>query len=800
MPAIEHPGRLDDLYRKAVEQQPELRNAIADLGVSADDVVDRVLGDRDAIWRVAAEERAAYTAADRRAMTARTDLERRTPKTPRVLSAAREFGPAFPGCALILYLGSALFIGFATVPKYLALTPDGRVVSISSLIIIVVLMAWNLMFVRQRREAVELLTEGLSIAQLERERDDAIVKVDDALTKRGIEPRMREVLNELVQWKRSETLRVYREGEGLGEVENAELEIATDARARVESLLRQMPGGCIGLAGPRGAGKTTVLSYICSLRVEAPKAGKEVLAVKTSAPVQYDVREFVLHLYSLVCQAVLRRHDADETPPAGEAPPLSPKSATMVRRLASVFLSSALALLLFSVFVASQIVQATKSANAPATTTTTTTTSTATTTAARRPETVLEAFDLKPGNFALVAVALLIAGIALLIAGGANLSSPALETFWRRFRRSGRFETPPPVASPLVAIARDRLEEIRFQHSYASGWAGTLKIPAGVDLQRTSSRTLARQQRTLPEIVDSYVQFMRTLTTEYTVIVGIDELDKMPSTETVHLFLNQAKALFGIPGCFYILSVSENAISAFERRGLPLRDVLDSTFDTIVDVGYLTFAQSQELLKKRVIGLSIPFAALCHALSGGLPRDLIRTCRDLLNLSAASNESRLRELVRMLVAVEVTRKARAISVAVRDLSLDAATDVLDALRRPATEQMLDHQEILGEAAKLETKTAAIIAATVDESDAAERDKLVTLAREATAFLHFAGTMNEVFTTRQVDAWITPPYEDVERLAVARRSFAVRPAVAERAIGAFRGLLTMPELKNLGTTP
>jgi len=104
----------------------------------------------------------------------------------------------------------------------------------------------------------------------------------------------------------------------------------------------------------------------------------------------------------------------------------------------------------------------------------------------------------------------------------------------------------------------------------------------------------------------------------------------MESDEKAHLFLNEIKAIFGVPGVFFLVSVSENAISSFERRGLPFRDVFDSSFDTIVYVGHLNLDGSKRILKRRTTGLPEPFIAFCHCLSGGLPRDLIRACRDMV--------------------------------------------------------------------------------------------------------------------------------------------------------------------------
>jgi hypothetical protein len=81
--------------------------------------------------------------------------------------------------------------------------------------------------------------------------------------------------------------------------------------------------------------------------------------------------------------------------------------------------------------------------------------------------------------------------------------------------------------------------------------------------------------------------------------IGIDELDKIDSVHDAGRFLNEIKVLFGIPHCFFLVSLSEDAMSQFERRGLPMRDVFDSSFDDVVRVGPLDASRSVALLRER---------------------------------------------------------------------------------------------------------------------------------------------------------------------------------------------------------
>lgn len=44
------------------------------------------------------------------------------------------------------------------------------------------------------------------------------------------------------------------------------------------------------------------------------------------------------------------------------------------------------------------------------------------------------------------------------------------------------------------------------------------------------------------------------------------------------------KVLFPIRACSFLVSISESAWASFARRGLAIRDVFDSSLDTVVQV------------------------------------------------------------------------------------------------------------------------------------------------------------------------------------------------------------------------
>jgi len=189
----------------------------------------------------------------------------------------------------------------------------------------------------------------------------------------------------------------------------------------------------------------------------------------------------------------------------------------------------------------------------------------------------------------------------------------------------------------------------------------------GLEAALTGGMSISQQPESLPELVERFRLFVEALVADYEkVVIGIDELDKLRSAQEAEKFLNGIKSVFGIPKCFYLISVSEHALSAFERRGLGFRDAFDSAFDDVCLVNYSELAGSRDLLGRRIVNFPEPFVHLCHMLSGGLPRDLIRYARMVLEIADAHQKDLdVATTARLLVRAELDGKVLASSVALR---------------------------------------------------------------------------------------------------------------------------------------
>jgi hypothetical protein len=120
----------------------------------------------------------------------------------------------------------------------------------------------------------------------------------------------------------------------------------------------------------------------------------------------------------------------------------------------------------------------------------------------------------------------------------------------------------------------------------------------------------------------------------------------------------------------------------FQQRVPSVRTAFDSAFDEVLRVEHLTFADVRELLRRRIAGISDPFIALCFALSGGLPRDLLRKARAIVEVRSGG-PSTLADLSAALVARELANtKHRVLSQVISDPELAVAPRLIELLVDP----------------------------------------------------------------------------------------------------------------------
>jgi hypothetical protein len=333
---------------------------------------------------------------------------------------------------------------------------------------------------------------------------------------------------------------------------------------------------------------------------------------------------------------------------------------------------------------------------------------------------------------------------------------------------------PPGLASTAVLL----LQEIRFQQTYTSGWGGGFNL--GVTASAERGQAFARTAMTFPEVVNEFRGFVQQAATNHLMVIAIDEMDKMASREEAHRFLNDIKGVFGIRNCFFLLSVSEDALSSFERRGLPIRDVLDSAFDDIVRVEYMSFVDSADMLRRRVIGLPVPFLALCHCMSGGLPRDLLRAARGLAEMYETRGSLSIDGVAQKVGETDLHAKATATEIAGRRLGQpEVAGRVLHVAR---TLKECGHQDLVATCRDLCDGILRELGSMNASREA------VDLAVEVASYGYFVGTVVEVFSDRLDEEAVKPgvnPERSIEMLAQARQAFSTDAREAWLLVSTFR---------------
>lgn len=432
-----------------------------------------------------------------------------------------------------------------------------------------------------------------------------------------LEPFLREQITLLATAYRYSDRLPVRLAPNLGELSRRTDFVLTPAARQVERIVGSVPSANVGIAGPRGVGKTAILHRYCRPSL----AGEDVheLRVMVSAPVDYAARDFIIHLFARLCEEVLSHR----------------KSYSWKARAASTLAAMSLGIVPALIVAVGLAMAVNARAHWPV----------------RR---LIAVVQREAAMHALVGSAVAVFGMILLI-----LMRRHLPTRLMRLRRSDR----------MTERAKAHLRRLRFLQSVTRGRTASVSVAPKILIGGSSSQQFTEMQSTLPELVEEYRDFATDLSIWWRsrnggrggLIVGIDELDKIATSEAAERFLNDLKSVFGVPYCYYFVSVSDEALESFEQRGFLSKTVYDSAFDEVIRVSPLSLVEARLLVQRRVAGMPEPFVALCHVLSSGLPRDLLRTVRTLLELAGDDETpSTLAQLSKKFVSHDLRLIKRAV--------------------------------------------------------------------------------------------------------------------------------------------
>jgi hypothetical protein len=377
---------------------------------------------------------------------------------------------------------------------------------------------------------------------------------------------------------------------------NSDQVIVRSEAEQLRALTFDLGAGAVAISGSRGVGKSTLLTTLTG-------SGQDTtLGLVVSAPVRYDPRDFLLHLYAQLCDLVLDR--------LGDRRVNGRFRRLVVgirRAVATLFRLVAVLCLLGVLFAGSR------------------------------------AWLVGHLPLPRLAGTWFFAGLALLLTSG-----------WIRGSKPAR-------ALALAAEASRRLRQARYLQTVSSELSSGLG-QSSAQFSWRRARQWAEQPHTLPDLVQSYRQFATEVAWWWQaetggrgkLLIGIDEADRIVDPETAESFVNEIKSVFGIPHCVYLVSVSEEALAKFERRVVRMRTVFDSAFDHVIRLRPLLLRESLELLRQREPGVPDRLWVLCHCLSGGMPRDVLRTARTMFEVHRDSvGASSVPDLAARLVGREV---------------------------------------------------------------------------------------------------------------------------------------------------
>ncbi|WP_143447090.1 hypothetical protein [Kibdelosporangium aridum] len=333
----------------------------------------------------------------------------------------------------------------------------------------------------------------------------------------------------------------------------------------------------------------------------------------------------------------------------------------------------------------------------------------------------------------------------------------------------------------LRALAHQQLRSIRFLQTHTSGWSGKVSVPSGTDMSMTRSLAKAEQPWTHPEVVGRLRDFFElsidVLANQISgIVVTIDDVDKIADPDEAHQFLNEIKGVFGVPHCLFLVSVSDDALTSFERRGIPARDAFDSAFTSMINVRPFTLEQSRTWLAHRALGIPEPFVWLCHCMSGGLPRDLGRVALTLYDLQR--DHSQLSSVTHAMLAQDLDIKTRAFAQTAKPLPRTGDDDPHTLIKHLSNVPLNYHLDLASLAQRIWPDT-----------DSPLDTELARLRAEVACYLVFCQTIAEIFHD-QLDP--VGKVDAVTALAKVRQHMALDTPLAWNVLMDFRAALNLAD--------
>lgn len=512
------------------------------------------------------------------------------------------------------------------------------------------------------------------------------------------------------------------EAPALVELDSADTVPATGLR-QVEEFIDLHPTSAIGVAGPRGVGKSTVLRRVSTNSIDDGHSKRRV-GVYVQSPVYYQAADFVRTVHEEIARAVLR----DARVHYADPELLVRRRSRNVRRLV-----------------------------------------------------VMGLFLLGYGLLALELLDATLPPVSVSGFLGVTLVGTAVCYLLIDMARSRADRRAAKLPEDQADLAHREIRKLTWSANVSEKDKLTLKLLPGIHTDSEQQTGYAERDRSHPDRVADLRNFLDRFNqiSEIPIVVAIDELDKMASPEQAVEAINGLKDLFHLPNTHFVVSVSEDALASFALRGVPVRDVFDSSFDDVIRMVPFTAANSINLLLGRTVKFPRVASLFCHAISGGLPRDLIRAARRTVELRRMAEED------------------LPVTTAILDLVRNDLTEAVDAAAVKAREK--------GEADKEVHlfKMRTVLADTADlriDALAHPPALLTSVPPDLTAFVLALITIREYFDTLLRDPQWRQLIKQDETIALIDELAIARAQVATSRLDCVRRLVHIRAAAGLSPIP
>jgi len=218
----------------------------------------------------------------------------------------------------------------------------------------------------------------------------------------------------------------------------------------------------------------------------------------------------------------------------------------------------------------------------------------------------------------------------------------------------------------LAREATAMMERVRFTANLRLATEAQLgrSVPPAGYLRRARERELSERPVTVASLVSGFRNLAKSISEVLPgpLVIGIDELDKAAEPEIVRLLLREIRGIFEITGVFFLVAVSEEAAGRLKMGPLPPgSDELNSSFYTVLELPPLSPRETSELLTARGLSGSWPLAQVLCVLGAGNWREITRLAEHAASFPAGEPGRDLGDLIMTVGAAETASLLREIT-------------------------------------------------------------------------------------------------------------------------------------------